>query len=793
MNITRLSIQGFRGFLDHRELPMANGRRATSLCVFGDNGCGKSSIGDAVEFFFSTDGILARLKKSQTENNAGISATRHALAVKKNIKTEVSFHFDNNRGFARTTNAAGAAGAIPDEIRELLVDAPVPLLMRSHEMKTFVADEKGATRYEILSRWVGLERLVAIQDALTKIEGRAKRWDKASAAKAAQVLALEKLTEREVREWTPPAVVRWLNQKLDKAGASQRLSKLDQLENLEDALRTLQQSEEDRTGISHYDAAAERLSRLSANSSSIDEQTRTSGLDSVVAASEKRLECVRELREVRSRLVASDLRPVWSAAREYLAKNTVEDCPICSRAFCEPVTHASILARLDKSLSTLRALEAAESRVHSATAEAKRHRNAFAAEVSRADEALQCCADKELEATILAVSTLTDVLAKGEDETPEAWHASLTASVRVLAEAIPLARARCAAEAERLRAKLSIPYGDLRVAVKQLIAIREGWNRADREERALLEVTAQLEQVAEAIRKDVRDHVKKVLTALQDDLRAIYTSLRGNDDHVPVIDILVHEDKKSMRVAMSLFGVDKVPPSGYLSDSQLNSLGLALYLAAVRRFNTGFRFLVLDDVMSSYDASHRLALVDVLAKYLNEFQVIVTTHDRAFFREIRGVLANGGNWQFVRLKPWFLETGVRIDNDVTVDADIEQRLRDGEKPEVVAQLIMGNVEDWLLKVCCDHGIAVPMKIRKDGAPAEPTMGTLWSSGHKAFDDHHKNHAAYPILNGHSILNWPRHASTAGDLGISLGDLQTFWKHYKAFRDDFAAGSGSSNP
>jgi hypothetical protein len=103
------------------------------------------------------------------------------------------------------------------------------------------------------------------------------------------------------------------------------------------------------------------------------------------------------------------------------------------------------------------------------------------------------------------------------------------------------------------------------------------------------------------------------------------------------------------------------------------------------------------------------------------------------------------------------------------------------------------MEDWLLKICSDHGIAVPMKIRKDGTPAEPTMGALWSAGHKVFDDSHKKHAAYPILNGHSILNWPRHASTAGDLGISLGDLQTFWRHYKAFRDDFAAGSGSSAP
>ena len=782
MKIDHLSIQGFRGFLDRRELPMAIGKHSTSLCIFGDNGCGKSSVGDAVEFFFSPDGILSRLKKSQTENNAGVSATRHALAAKKNVRTEVAFHFDDGRGFARTTNAGGAAGVIPDEIRELLEDAPVPLLMRSHEMRTFVADEKGATRYEILSRWVGLERLVAIQDALTKIEGKAKRWDKASAAKAAQVQALDKLTERAVRDWVPAAIARWLNEKLATAGASQKLSKLEELERIEEELGALQRDEEDRSGVSRYETAVELLDRL----------TETDSVGKVVTCSTRSLEALFKLEEVRAQLSGSELRPLWSAARDYLAGTAPKDCPVCSRPFGGTTSRERVLEQLNSSLSTIGALEEAESNLKSEALELSRQRSGLAQQLSRLDEALQKCADKELSPAIEALGELARLLGKtGPRAVPsQSSHAALDACSRALGAAIPAARERCLGEAERLRARLSIPFGDLRLIVKQLITIREGWNRADREEQALLEVTAGLQAVAEAIRADVRDHVKKVLTALEGDVRTIYASLRGNDEHIPVIDVIVAEDKKSMRVAMSLFGIDKVPPSGYLSDSQLNSLGLALYLAAVRRFNDGFRFLVLDDIMSSYDASHRLALVHALAKYLGDFQVIVTTHDRAFFREIRSVLANSGNWQFKQLKPWLFETGVRIDDDLTVDHDIERRIQDGDRPEVVAQLIMGNVEDWLLKICCDHGVAVPMKIRKDGAPAEPTIGTLWSSGQKVFEDRHRKHSAYSILLGHSVLNWPRHAATASDLGISLGDLQTFWKHFKTFRDDFASGAGT---
>jgi DNA repair exonuclease SbcCD ATPase subunit len=784
MTIERLSIQGFRGFLDRRELPMASGKRATSLCIFGDNGCGKSSVGDAVEFFFSPDGILSRLKKSQTENNAGISATRHALAAKKNIRTEVVFHFDGGKGFARSTNLAGAAGAIPDEIRALLEDAPVPLLMRSHEMRTFVADEKGAERYAILSRWVGLERLVAIQDALTKIEGKAKKWDKASAAKVAQLQNLDKLTERAVRQWDPPAIAKWLNEKLAKAGVAQKATKLEELERIDEELLALQQNEEDRSGISRYEAAGKMLDRFAPNDSPI---ART------IASSENNLGAMRELDQVRKRLTASELRPLWTAAIDYLSASGSSECPVCLRPFAGAASREEVLERLKKSLATISALETAESRARSTSQELKRNRDVLNSDLTRLDEQLQSCNDKEFAAAIGVIASLQATLSQLESDTPESWNASLVSSAKGLVAGLNAARTRSAEEAKRLQERLSIPFGDLRLAVKQLITIRDGWNRANREETALLEVTAQLQAVAEFIRAEVRAHVKSVLTALEADVRAIYGSLRGNDDHIPVIDIVVAQDKKSMRVALSLFGVDRVPPSGYLSDSQLNSLGLALYLAAVRRFNTGFRFLVLDDLMSSYDASHRLALVEVLAKYLTGFQVIVTTHDRAFFREIRAILADGGNWQFKQLKPWIFETGVRIDEDLQVDDDIERRLRDGEKPEIVAQLIMGNVEDWLLKICCDRGIAVPMKIRRDGVPAEPTMGTLWSSGQKVFEDHHKKHPAYPTLLGHSLLNWPRHAASAGELGITSGELETFWKQFKAFRDDFAAGSGSSAP
>ncbi|MBC7821546.1 MAG: hypothetical protein IAG10_32065 [Planctomycetaceae bacterium] len=101
------------------------------------------------------------------------------------------------------------------------------------------------------------------------------------------------------------------------------------------------------------------------------------------------------------------------------------------------------------------------------------------------------------------------------------------------------------------------------------------------------------------------------------------------------------------------------------------------------------------------------------------------------------------------------------------------------------QLIMGNVEDWLLKICCDKGTDVRMKIRKDRSPAEPTMSGLRAAAQAVFDEADRKHVSFPNLTGHGILNWPRHTATAGKLGLSGNDLETFWEHFKLFRDHFA--------
>jgi len=91
------------------------------------------------------------------------------------------------------------------------------------------------------------------------------------------------------------------------------------------------------------------------------------------------------------------------------------------------------------------------------------------------------------------------------------------------------------------------------------------------------------------------------------------------------------------------------PPAGHLSESQMNTFGLALFISSVGLFNRQFPFLLLDDVFASYDADYRQRIVDLVAERLDGFQVFLTTHDWPFYSMLKDRLHDKG-WLFEHIE-----------------------------------------------------------------------------------------------------------------------------------------------
>lgn len=84
-------------------------------------------------------------------------------------------------------------------------------------------------------------------------------------------------------------------------------------------------------------------------------------------------------------------------------------------------------------------------------------------------------------------------------------------------------------------------------------------------------------------------------------------------------------------------------PSEFLNEARVTSIGLCLYLAGMARSippqradgTTYPRLLILDDVLLSLDMAHRLPLLRVLRERFASWQVLLLTHDRAWYEIAR--------------------------------------------------------------------------------------------------------------------------------------------------------------
>lgn len=116
------------------------------------------------------------------------------------------------------------------------------------------------------------------------------------------------------------------------------------------------------------------------------------------------------------------------------------------------------------------------------------------------------------------------------------------------------------------------------------------------------------------------------------------------------------------------------PPQRVVSESQLNALGLAFFLARVKVESTPWRTLVLDDVVNSFDADHRMGLARLLSEEFADSQVLLLTHDSVFLEMASQYLVG---WRFRQIIAWS-PTGGPVIDDAEPLQRLKRRLNDGE-------------------------------------------------------------------------------------------------------------------
>ena len=104
---------------------------------------------------------------------------------------------------------------------------------------------------------------------------------------------------------------------------------------------------------------------------------------------------------------------------------------------------------------------------------------------------------------------------------------------------------------------------------------------------------------------------------------------------------------------------------------------ISFFLASVIAFNKESKFIVLDDVISSFDSTHRKKFADLIIEKFNDYQFIVLTHEREWFDNMIKPLAKKKGWYINEIK-WSEDKGTHFDETPSELKDfIEYNLSQG--------------------------------------------------------------------------------------------------------------------
>jgi hypothetical protein len=215
----------------------------------------------------------------------------------------------------------------------------------------------------------------------------------------------------------------------------------------------------------------------------------------------------------------------------------------------------------------------------------------------------------------------------------------------------------------------------------------------------------------------------------------------------------------------------------------MNSVAIVLFLAMARTFNERLEFLVLDDVVNSFDVTHRGVLGEVLLEEFSDWQLVILTHDRYFFEQVRRKVKG---WQTFQLLGWSYERGPSLrEQRAATDVDAALELLDQGHVGDAARRARRGLEHVLKELC--EGLEVPLPYRRGNENEFREIGPLLNGLRRLLKDDSKGKAFLASIDGmlraleadaQSVLNAEAHSSESS--GPSTGEVRTTLDRVKSF-------------
>jgi energy-coupling factor transporter ATP-binding protein EcfA2 len=658
-SLTALTVEGFRGIGPAATLTLQPGPGLT--LVVGRNGSGKSSFAEALEVLLTGDNqrwsARARAWQEGWRNlHADGAPSISAAFAEEGVAgtTTVRRTWTADGGLLDADTRVQRHGQPVEGLDALGWTEPLtafrPFL--SYNELSSMLDEGPSKLYDALKAILGLDDLVVAGERLR--QARLDREKQRRAAKAELDRLLPQLADLDdARARTCHAAL---------AGPRWDLGAVE---------ATVLETGEAASG--------EELARLRALASlRPPEADRAATVARGLRTAAEAVEAVQGTDAARARRLAALL----DGALALHAAHGDGDCPVCGRA------------------GALDAGWEAEARAQAAALQDE------AAEADRAHATLATALRRAEELIDLPPPALGEPAPAGVDlgGVPRSWQhwwdGGQTADPRKLADHIEASLPPLLAEAEQLCAAADAELRRRQDAWRPLALQLSRWLGGALEAEVAGERISKLkaaEQWLQTLTNALRD---ERFTPIAEGTKRIWETLRTRSN-VALSDVVLEGSGTRRRVALEVT-VDGVAGAalGVMSQGELHSLALSLFLPRATVPESPFRFLVIDDPVQSMDPSRVDGLARVLAEVARERQVIVLTHDDRLPEAVRRLQIEATVVGVTRRPGSQVEVRTLADPVALLLDDARALAQTGDLPDAVARRVVPGFCRAALEAAC---------------------------------------------------------------------------------------------
>jgi ABC-type dipeptide/oligopeptide/nickel transport system ATPase subunit len=652
IKIKNIKITGIRGARNTVELPLVG----KSIAIYGDNGTGKSSISDGVEWFL-TDKVSHLSGNSEIDLKEALRNSHLAI----DDVSEVAISFTTPALDCSKTLVSKKAKLVSEvlnttpDFKAYIADSEKENLLLRYQFLTDFIDNTKGEKLKYLSDIIGFSEVTKKKEVLLKsynsIRTEIKNQnfesqistqkhiliEKIGAAISQEKNLLEKLNETiaplntglEIKKFSDIDVVL---EAIKKPLNNKILEELKFLEDTNNALTNL------KNEISLYDAEYEKYF--------VEFEKLSNDVNAIMQT------------------FLSDLLKAGSAvlSKKYYKDN---NCPLCLQEKDIAQLQIEIKQRLEEveqSLKMKDAFDKAKESIFTISSGRVNKMENFLTNIdlNKDENALIKTAVSEIKEKISKYQQATTIKVTSGEKIPQATDLKLLESDFNVQDGI----------AERILAiKESVKNDNATVIYSNISASKDAFINIQKFEKQ----KEKLEVQRKTLEIIYNEFVKKQKLGLEDfiaqfsgTINEFYQYMNPDEPFQEIRIITIGEDDElnGITIEYKYNGNWVSPPQKYFSESHLNCFGISFFLASVKAFNLTNKFIVLDDVISSFDQTHRKRFAELIFEKFSDYQVVLLTHEKDWFMNIVTPLAKKNGWLINKIK-WTENKGTHLNEKPT--------------------------------------------------------------------------------------------------------------------------------